>query len=119
MDFIKENSVKNRLFYIVVPYTPATTTNPVKDIMVSLKNLFSKEKEKTTAELNREIALNQLDIRVKLCMAKLKNCGLFVERLEDNQLTALLASFFDSYIHAENDYFSPVTMLSKHQEEEQ
>ena len=46
--FIEENSVKNRLFYVVVPFSLFSRTQPLKDFFVSFKNLFSKEKEKTT-----------------------------------------------------------------------
>ncbi len=111
--FIEENSVKNRLFYVVVPYSPYSKTQPLKDFFVNLKNLFSKKKQKTSFKLNEEIALNQLNVRVQLCSEKLKTCGLFVKRLNEDQLFGLLASFFDSFIPAENNYFFPLTLLEK------
>ena len=112
-NFIKENSVKNRLFFIVIPYSPYHKAKLFKDIFITVKNLFSKEKEKSSVEINREIALNQLSIRSELCREKLHRCSLFVKRLNDGQLFTLLASFFDSYIEAKNDYFFPVTLLEK------
>ena len=112
-NFIKENSIKNRLFYVVIPYSPNSNAQPLKDVITGMTNLLHKKKEKTSVEMNRDNALNQLDIRAKLCEGKLKKCGLFVKRLEDEQLLPLLASFFDAYIHASNDYFSPMTLLKK------
>ena len=111
--FIEENSVKNRLFYVVVPFSLFSRTQPLKDFFVSFKNLFSKEKEKTSFVLNKEIALNQLNVRVGLCAEKLKACGLFVRRLENEELFGLLASFFDSFIESKNNYFFPLTLLEK------
>ena len=112
-NFIKENSIKNRLFYVVVPYSPHSNAQPLKDIITRVMNLLQKKSEKTSIEMNRSNALNQLSIRAKLCEGKLKKCGLFVKRLDDEQILPLLASFFDSYIHASDDYFSPMTLLKK------
>lgn len=114
--FIEENSVKNRLFYIVVPYSPSARINPLQNLVALLKNRLSKTKTKTALEMNREIALNQLDVRVQLCREKLKRCGLLTRRLETGQLVSLLASFFESYIEADNDYLFPMTMLGKFEE---
>jgi len=112
-NFIKENSVKNRLFYLVIPYSPYSNAKPLIDFLIFARNLFSKNKEKSSVNLNKEIALNHLNVRVELCKEKLKKCGLMVQRLDDNQMFSLLASFFDSYIEAKNDYFFPMTMLEK------
>lgn len=49
--YIEENSVKNRLFYIVIPFMPSK--NPLE---------------------TKTDPLQQLEIRVKLCQEKLKNC---------------------------------------------
>jgi len=67
--------------------------------------------------MNRGIALNQLDVRVQLCREKLKRCGLLTKKLDSNQLVSLLASFFESYIEADNDYLFPITMLGKFEKE--
>ena len=112
-NFISENSVKNRLFYVVVPYSPYSKTLPLKDFITGIKNLFSKEKEQSSFQLNKEISLNQLDVRAELCTEKLKRCGLFVKRLNNEKILSVMGSFFDSYIETENDYFSPMTMLEK------
>ncbi|MDO8634117.1 MAG: PrgI family protein [archaeon] len=114
--FIEENSVKNRLFYVVIPYSPYAKSNPFKDALTIAKNRFFGEKQKTSVEINKEIASNQLEIRVELCREKLHRCGLLARRLEDKELFALLASYFDSYIQAGNDYFFPITMLENFKE---
>lgn len=111
--FIKENDVKNRLFYVVVPYSAYSNAKPLKDAIVCLQGLFSGKRVKGTLEMNRETALNQLNIRAKLCEEKLKKCGLFVRHLTDAQLLSLISSFFDSFIHAEGEYFFPMTMAQK------
>ncbi|MFH0970157.1 MAG: hypothetical protein V1776_01720 [Candidatus Diapherotrites archaeon] len=85
--YIEENSVKNRLFYIVIPFTPSknplgTKTNP----------------------------LEQIQIRVSLCQEKLKNCNLITKRLSTNELVFLMASYFEGFIEAENEYQKIVTV---------
>lgn len=111
--FIEKNAVKNRLFYIVVPYSAGYSRNFLKDISIGLGNLFREKKGKTSYELNKEIALNQIDVRVKLCMEKLKRSNLITQRLNSEQLVSLLASFFGEFVEAQNDYFFPVTLLEE------
>lgn len=88
--YIDENSVKNRLFYIVIPYAPSK--NPLE------------------AKTN---PLEQLEIRVKLCQEKLKHCNLITKRLSSNELTSLLASYFEGFIEAENEYQKTLVVLQK------
>lgn len=88
--YIEENSVKNRLFYIVIPYT--SSKNPLE------------------AKTN---PLEQLEIRVKLCQEKLKHCNLITKRLSSNELTSLLASYFEGFIEAENEYQKTLVVLQK------
>ncbi|MFH1224193.1 MAG: PrgI family protein [Candidatus Diapherotrites archaeon] len=111
--FIEENAVKNRLFYIIIPYSPSFSANVLRDIFVNFRNLFSREKQKTTYELNSEIALNQLAIRAKLCQGKLKACNLSTRRLGTGELTSLLASYFEGFVEAGGDYVSAVTVLDE------
>ncbi len=111
--FIENNAVKNRLFYLVIPYSPGNNANPLNDIMVCLQNLFSTEKQKTSFEINKENALNQLSIRVKLCSEKLKKSNLLSKRLDSHELVSLLASFFEGFVEAQNNYFFPITLLEK------
>ncbi|MDO8627710.1 MAG: hypothetical protein Q7K42_04545 [Candidatus Diapherotrites archaeon] len=92
--FIEENKVKNRLFYLVVPYT-SQSSSIMEDAIIRMKNNFSKTKEKTTLELNKEIALEQLEIRSILCMEKLREAGIESKRLETKELTELISGFFD------------------------
>ncbi len=88
--YIEENSVKNRLFYITIPYT--SSKNPLE------------------AKTN---PLEQLDIRVKLCQDKLKNCNLISKRLSTNEMVSLLGSYFEGFVEAENEYQQALTQLHK------
>lgn len=86
-NYIENNAVKNRLFYLIVP----------------------SEKNKL---LNNETAqLEELEIRVKLCMQKLSNCNLATKRLSTNELVSLLSTYFEGFIEAENQYQSMLTIL--------
>jgi hypothetical protein len=87
--YIEENSVKNRLFYIVVPF--AQSKNPLE---------------------SKSDPLEQLEIRVKLCQEKLKNCNLITKRLNTNELISLLSSYFEGFIEAENNYLSSISIFS-------
>lgn len=88
-NYIEEHAVKNRLFYIVVP----------------------------ADEKKHKDALNQLEIRVKLCQDKLKNCNLATKRLDTNELVTMLSSYFEGYIETGNEYQTLVTLLEKKQKE--
>jgi len=118
-EFIKGNNVKNRLFYVVVPFSLSYSFNPLnqfKDFIVSFKNFFSGGKAKTSRDLGKETALHGLNVRVKLCEEKLARCNLISCRLNSGQLTSLLASFFESFVEARNEYFFPVTLLEEFRE---
>ena len=115
--FINKNNVKNRLFYIVISYSPYSHTNSAAELLTAAQNMFSRQKKKSGLALNREIALNQLNVRVQLCREKLKRCQLDTRRLNCRELQGLLASFFGSCIESDNDYLFPVTFLKKFKEE--
>ena len=87
-NYIEEHAVKNRLFYIVIP----------------------------SDEKNFGKAANQLDIRVKLCQDKLKNCNLTTKRLTTNELISMLSSYYEGFIENGAEYQSMVTILEKQTE---
>ena len=97
--FIEQNAVKDRLFYLVIPASQEKGTG------------FFNNKQKT------EQALKQLDIRTMLCQQKLKKCNLLTRRLNTEELTSLLASFFHGFIEAQNQYLFPATMLKEFEEQ--
>jgi hypothetical protein len=97
--FIEENAVKDRLFYLVVLASPQNNFNLFK------------------AKENKEQALKQLAIRVKLCQQKLKKCNLLTKRLNTEELVSLLASFFHGFIEAGNGYLFPLTMIKRFEKE--
>lgn len=82
--YIEEHAVKNRLFYIVIP-----------------------------AEEKNSNAINQLDIRVKLCQEKLKSCNLSTKRLSDQELLTMFSSYFEGFIETGNEYQTMATLLEK------
>ena len=93
-EYIDKNSVKNRLFYIVVP---GGANSPFG---------------------NKETDLRQLDIRVKLCMDKLQNCKLTTKRLSTNELVSLLSTYFEGFIEVGNEYMSMLTILERRDKNE-
>jgi len=86
-EFIECNCVKNRLFYVVIPL------RAVKD---------------------KGKALSELNARIELCSGKLKKCNLLSKRLSSNELVSLLASFFNGFVEAKNDYFYPLTLIEEY-----
>ncbi len=100
-DFIEKNNVKNRLFYVVVPYDSLGSTSVFSQLMGGGKKdngAKSADKKKAAADeaaLNKGYAANQLDARVKLCMERLRKCGLLTSRLGNEEINQLLSSYFD------------------------
>lgn len=113
-NYVTENRVKNKLFYIILPYNPTHENNPVKDFFINIQNIFRQpnKKKKTTYQLALENAYHELNVRSTLCMEKLQRCGLFTQRLTNNELASLLASFFEGFVEYDEDYLSRVTFLS-------
>jgi hypothetical protein len=103
LKFITKKKIKNRLFYIIIPASSTTQTNPF-----ALKN-NSDSKAKQA----------QLDIRVKICREKLKRCNLLTKRLNSQELLSLLSSFFEGFIEAQNEYLSSVTVLKESEKNEE
>ncbi len=91
--FIAENAIQDRMFYVVVP---------VKT------NVKGKDME--------EQLLSERDIATNLITKKLSEIGLKTRVLSTQQLTSLMASFFEGYIEVENDYMFPMTILEKYKE---
>lgn len=87
-DYMRENSVKNRMFYLVVPYPIA-------------------EAEK---------ALKELNIRAEVLKEKLVVTGIPSKRLNTNQLISLLSSYFEEFVEVDNDYLFPVTMIRRNKQ---
>jgi len=85
IDYIENNAVKNRLFYIVIP----------------------------TNEKNQKFISSQLDIRVKLCQEKLQACNLTTKRLNTQELVSMLSSYFEGFIENTNEYLTTLTLIKK------
>ncbi|MDD3159989.1 MAG: PrgI family protein [Candidatus ainarchaeum sp.] len=85
LNYIENNAIKNRLFYIVIP----------------------------SNEKNIDDSINQLNIRTTLCQDKLKNCNLTTKRLNTQELTTMLSSYFEGFIENGIEYQSILTILQK------
>jgi len=83
--YIEDNAVKNRLFYIVIP----------------------------SGEKNPEHVLSQLGIRASLCQEKLKACNLTTKRLNTQELVTMLSSYFEGFIENGTEYQSLISILEK------
>ena len=88
LGYIENNSVKNRLFYIIIP---------------------SDEKQ-------QEHILSQLEIRTSLCQEKLKACNLTTKRLNTQELVTMLSSYFEGFIENGTEYQSLISILEKKEE---
>ncbi|MBI5222827.1 hypothetical protein HY990_00230 [Candidatus Micrarchaeota archaeon] len=93
--FIKEHFVKERLYYIVIPYDPAASQYAKH--RTTYKKVGYSEKRK-------DAQLREFDERVKIIQTKLGNCGLVSYRLTTNQLISLIMSYFEGYIEVNEDY---------------
>lgn len=89
LDYIENNSVKNRLFYIIIP----------------------------SDENKKEHIKNQLTIRTSLCQEKLKACNLTTKRLNTQELTTMLSSYFEGFIENGTEYQSLISILEKQEVE--
>lgn len=88
--YIEEKGVKNRQFYIIVPFT-------------SEKNMWRTKID----------PFEQLNIRVRLCQDKLKNCNLITKRLSNNELVSLFSSYFSGFMEVEKEYRKNIVNSSK------
>jgi hypothetical protein len=85
LGYIENNSIKNRLFYIIIP----------------------------SNEKNPEHIFSQLEIRTSLCQEKLKACNLTTKRLNTQELVTMLSSYFEGFIENGTEYQSLISILEK------
>ena len=93
--YIEENAVQDRLFYLII----------------------SGRSAKASSEDSRRRQLEELKIRARVCREGLSTAGLRSRRLNTGQLISLLASFFEGYVEVENDYLSPLTLFERYGDE--
>ncbi|VVB69983.1 Uncharacterised protein [uncultured archaeon] len=91
LDFLKKNRVKERLFYLVVPFNTELEQNPDK-IQKSMKRLSE---------------------RTDLVRAKLAQCGLNSRRLTTNELISLYNSYFDGYVEVNEEYLDRISVAKQ------
>jgi len=106
--FIKENHVKERLYYIIIPFNPdaSIVTKPkqfgqwFKDAVFGVLN----SKHKKYPKIQDEAYRKELSDRTLIITQKLFNCGLISRRLENDELISLLMSYFDGYVEVNEEY---------------
>lgn len=91
--FIEENSIKERLYYIVVPLENKQT----------MMNKGIKEDDQ----------IKELNLRVQIVQERLGQCSLFSFRLGNSQLISLMMSYFENYIEIGDDYLSRITVYKQ------
>lgn len=91
LDFLKNNKVKERLFYLVIPYNTNLETNPNKV----------------------EKSMKRLSERTDLIRSKLAQCGLDSRRLTTNELISLYNSYFDGYVEVNEEYLDRYSVAKK------
>jgi hypothetical protein len=111
-DFVKSHQVKERLYYVVIPYDPdASVLAKQENLRESLKdaigNILGSDR-KTFSEQQDEIHRKELDDRVSIIRQKLLNCGLVTRRLSSDELISLFMSYFDGYVEVNEDYLSRI-----------
>lgn len=99
--FLKEHFVKERLYYVIIPFNPYASQYSKKGILQSKSGYSEKQKD---------ALLIELDERVKITQSKLGNCGLTSYRLSTNQLISLVMSYFEGYVEVNEDYLWRVTV---------
>lgn len=91
--FIEDNSIKERLYYIVVPLENKQT----------MINKGIKEDDQ----------VKELNLRVQIIQERLGQCSLFSFRLGNSQLISLMMSYFENYIEIGDDYLSRITVYKQ------
>lgn len=98
---VEQSTVRNRVFYIVISYTPKVAVIP-----------FRKKAEGTNlSEKDLAKNLKELDDRISNCLDKLNGVGFgfTAERMYDSELVALFSSYFTNVEGVHIGYISPVT----------
>lgn len=98
---IEQSTVRNRVFYIAIPYTPKAAIIPFKKKAEGI-NLSEKDLAKN---------LKELDDRISNCLDKLNGVGFgfTAERMYDSELVALFSSYFTNVEGVHIGYITPVT----------
>ena len=112
--FVKKNQVKERLYYVVIPYNPnASVLAKQHTLLESLKDAVGNilgSGRKPFSELQDEFHRKELGDRVSIIREKLLNCGLVTRRLSSNELISLFMSYFDGYVEVNEDYLSRIVV---------
>lgn len=107
--YLNENKVKERLYYIIIPYDPSNSLqsnykSPFQTLYDKIQILLGKPDY--LAIMREEDSCKELTDRTTIIQQKLMDAGLVSRRLSSNELISLYMSYFDGYAEVDEDYLS-------------
>ena len=90
-NFVDQNAIINKNFFVVVPYDPITVVNPASGLMSIFKKSNSVEEKKVSEKEN----LDQLLRRVEQVTEGLNQIGLRAVKLENEETTELFYNLYN------------------------
>lgn len=108
MEYLNKNKVKERLYYIIVPYDPAVSVNAQykSHFQVLKEKVQSVNRLKTPTLSDDEAYRKELSDRTTIIQQKLREANIVSRRLSTNELISLYMSYFDGYAEVDEDYLS-------------
>lgn len=112
-DEIEKNSVRNRLFYLLIPIkTRGITKQP---ILQELKSLIT---GKYATSINKEseeyrTSLAKLNNSLASCREMLEPCGVTTRRIKTTELLGLYTSYFTNTSNISAELLTPIMWLDK------
>lgn len=121
--YVSDNRVKERLYYLIVPYNPADSfarrnKGPFEVFKEGIRAIVRREGLEKLAAAEDESNRNELADRAAIIQQKLANCTLVSRRLTSNELISLFMSYFDGYVEVDEDYLSRVVVAKSFFEKE-
>lgn len=104
--FVEQNQIINKTFFVVVPQHKILDTNPTKNIL----NLFQK-KDVDSEKISDEDMLQQLSQRVFEVISGIEQIGLRAIPLEDEELIELFYNLYNPQLVEKKD--NPIAELQK------
>jgi len=110
---LNKQKTRNRLFYIIIPYTDFSQTksfgDSLKEFLAMLvgKELVLGGKRKEAYEKSLRI----LAARTEDITEKIEKTGIEAKRLKSNQLLSLYTTYFSDMFEINSSYLSPVMWL--------
>lgn len=97
--FVEENQIINKSFFVVVPHYKTLSVDPTKNLL----SLFTKKKKDGEEKLSNEETLQQLSQRVEQVVSGLEQIGLRAIPLEDEELIELYYNLYNPQLVERNE----------------